>query len=256
MSETLVEFTRRKQPVAVHRPPAPPHAARRRAVRQVLIIRDGEGGTSLAQLLREDGHAVEVAAGGSPVVDHIVDGAHYDLVVVDAPSGTADSLTIVRALREYGVDTPLMFLTTDDRVAARIAAFDTGADDVMTRPFASDEARARVRALLRRSAPPRPVPLQIADLTIDPATHMATRAGRRVALTPREFTLLEYFLRNVDRVLTRSMILAHVWGVGFDSANNLVEVYVGYLRRKVDAGHERRLLHTVRGSGYMLTVDG
>src|SRR5205807_6392320 len=120
----------------------------------------------------------------------------------------------------------------------------------MTKPFGSDDFRARVRALLRRSAPLRPVPLQIADLTLDPATHMVTRAGRRVALTPREFALLEYFLRNVDRVLPRSMILHHVWVVGVDTANNLVEVYVGYLRRKVDADHERRLLHTVRGSGY------
>src|SRR5207244_11937452 len=104
-------------------------------------------------------------------------------------------------------------------VAERVAALDAGADDVVTKPSTSDEVRARLRALLRRSVPARPAPLQVADLVLDPASHAVVRAGRRLALTPREFALLEYFLRNVDRVLTRSMILAHVWGIGFDTAN-------------------------------------
>lgn len=255
MLETLTEVTRGTHLVAPRRAPALARDGRR-TIRHVLVIRDDQGGTSLAQMLREDGNEVQVTTAGSPAVDHIVDGARYDLVVIDtATTGKVGSLTFVRALREWGVDAPLMLLTAADRVAERVAALDAGADDVMTKPFASDEVRARLRALLRRSAPSRPARLQLADLVLDPATHAVSRAGRRLALTPREFALLEYFLRNVDRVLTRSMILAHVWGIGFGTANNLVEVYVGYLRRKVDAGHERRLLRTVRGLGYLLTTE-
>jgi len=148
-----------------------------------------------------------------------------------------------------------MVLTRADGVSARIAALDAGADDVMTTPCASDELRARVRALLRRASLLRPAPLLLADLTLDRTTRSVTRAARRLVLTPREFTLLEYFLRNVDRVLTRSMILARVWGLGFGAPNNLVQGYVGYLRRKVDAGHECRLTRTVRGACHILTAE-
>jgi len=254
MPEALPEVTRRTDPVALRRPAATARGGAR-AVRRVLIITDNQGATSLAQLLREDGYAVEVTTDDVPGVDGTVNGARCDLIVIEAASSAAESLTVVRTLREWGVNPPLMVLTRADGVSARIAALDAGADDVMTTPCASDEVRARVRALLRRSSPLRPAPLLLADLTLDPATRRVTRAGRRLVLTPREFTLLEYFLRNVDRVLTRSMILARVWGLGFGAANNLVEVYVGYLRRKVDAGHECRLIRTVRGAGYMLTAE-
>ena len=127
-----------------------------------------------------------------------------------------------------------------------------GADDYVTKPFAFEEFLARVRALLRRGAGRGMAPLRLDDLTLDPATRTATRGGRRLELTLREYALLEYFLRNAGRVLTRPMIAEHVWGLDFDSESNVIDVYVGYLRRKIDASGERRLLHTVRGAGYAL----
>ena len=249
MPDTLVEVARQTEPVT--RGPR----AGVRAGRRVLIIAGGREGASLVPVLRADGHAVEIATTQAAAVDHIAD-RPVDLVVVERSSAATEPLDVVRALREAGGAAPVMLVATADRVGARVAALDAGADDVITAPFTAGEARARIRALLRRSRTPRPAALRVADLVLDPGTHRVTRGGgRRLALTPREFALLEYFVRNVDRVLTRSMILAHVWGVGFDHARNLVEVYVGYLRRKVDAGAERRLIRTVRGVGYVLSVE-
>lgn len=257
MANAVVEIVRGTERPGSRRPAISARNGQGRVGRRVLVVRDERSGSALAQVLREDGYAVEVAAtdaGGESALDQVAAGARYDLVIVDMAPPAAEALALVKALRGWEVDTPLILLTPAACVSERVAALDAGADDVVVRPWASDELRARVRALLRRSSPPRSV-LQVADLTLEPAAHLVRRAGRRLALTPREFRLLEYFLRNPDRVLTRSMILAHVWGVGCDTTSNLVEVYVGYLRRKVDAGHERRLLQTVRGAGYMLAVE-
>jgi DNA-binding response OmpR family regulator len=166
-----------------------------------------------------------------------------------------DGFDVLRTLRERRVQTPVLLLTARDGVADKVAGLDLGADDYLTKPFAFEEFVARVRALLRRS-PGRAEPrLQVADLSLDPATRAVTRGGRRIALTAREHALLEYFLRNADRVLTRPMITQHVWGMDFDPESNVVDVYVGYLRRKIDAEGEARLLQTIRGAGYMLSAE-
>jgi len=140
-------------------------------------------------------------------------------------------------------------------VSDKVMGLDLGADDYLTKPFAFDEFLARVRALLRRRSGSRAPVLRLADLTLDPSTREVTRGQRKVALTAREYALLEYFMRNVGRVLTRPMIAEHVWGLDFDPESNIIDVYVGYLRRKIDGEGEHRLLHTMRGAGYVMRMD-
>jgi DNA-binding response OmpR family regulator len=146
-------------------------------------------------------------------------------------------------------------LTARDTVADKVAGLDAGADDYLGKPFAFEELIARVRALLRRAADRREPVLRLADLSLDPATRKVARGGRRIELTSREWALLEYFLRNPGRVLTRAMLVQRVWGLDFDPESNIVDVYVGYLRRKIDGPSERRLVHTIRGAGYMMTDE-
>jgi len=150
---------------------------------------------------------------------------------------------------------PVLMLTARDSVADKVAGLDLGADDYLTKPFAFEEFLARVRALLRRRDTDRAPVLRLDDLTVDPATRRVARGERRIELTARQYALLEYFLRNAGRVLTRQMIAQHVWGLDFDAESNVIDVYVGYLRRKIALDHERPLLHTVRGAGYVLQAD-
>jgi DNA-binding response OmpR family regulator len=150
---------------------------------------------------------------------------------------------------------PVLLLTARDSVPDKVVGLDLGADDYLTKPFAFDEFLARVRVLLRRRAGQRTPVLQLADLRLDPATRQVTRGVRTIALTAREYALLEYFLRSAGRVLTRPMLAEHVWGIDFDPESNVIDVYVGYLRRKIDLPGEVRLLHTTRGAGYVLRVE-
>src|SRR5262249_43581043 len=162
---------------------------------------------------------------------------------------------VLKTLRQRRIETPVLVLTARDGVPDKVAGLDLGADDYLTKPFVFDEFLARVRALLRRSGGQRAPILRLADLTLDPPTRVVTRGGRRIVLTAREHALLEYFLRNVGRVLTRPVIAQHVWGLDFDPESNIIDVYVGYLRKKIDADGERRLLHTVRGAGYVMRTE-
>jgi DNA-binding response OmpR family regulator len=161
---------------------------------------------------------------------------------------------VLKTLRERKVAVPVLMLTARDSITDRVAGLDLGADDYLTKPFAFEEFLARVRALLRRRHEGRTPLLTLDDLTVDPATRRVTRGARRIDLTARQYALLEYFLRNAGRVLSRQMIAQHVWGLAFDAESNVIDVYVGYLRRKIDRDRERRLLHTVRGAGYVLQV--
>jgi DNA-binding response OmpR family regulator len=223
----------------------------------ILVAEDERKVASfIRQGLEEEGHAVEVAADGAAALDLLEDDAAYDLIVLDLMLPKRDGFDVLKTLRRRGIETPVLMLTARDAVADRVAGLDLGADDYLTKPFAFEELLARVRALLRRGTGKRTAPLSLADLVLDPATRAVTRAGRRVELTAREYALLEYFLRNVGRVLTRPMIAQHVWGLDFDPESNIIDVYVGYLRRKIDGEGERRLLHTVRGAGYRLSSDG
>jgi DNA-binding response OmpR family regulator len=162
---------------------------------------------------------------------------------------------VLKALREQRVASPVLLLTARDTVRDKVTGLDLGADDYLTKPFAFEEFLARVRALLRRGTAARAPVLRLADLTLDPATREVVRGGRRITLTAREYALLEYFLRNIGRVLTRPMIAEHVWGLDFDTETNIIDVYVGYLRRKIDGEGEQPLLHTVRGAGYVLRTE-
>src|SRR5881296_1766971 len=223
---------------------------------RILVVEDERKVASfISQGLAEEGHAVEVAADGAEALDLILAGPPYDLVVLDLMLPKRDGFGVLKTVRDRGVVTPVLVLTARDSVADKVAGFDLGADDYLTKPFAFEEFLARVRALLRRGVGQRAPVLKLADLTLDPATRAVTRDKRRITLTTREYALLDYFLRNAGRVLTRPMIAQHVWGLDFDSESNVIDVYVGYLRRKIDGDGERRLLHTVRGAGYMLSAE-
>ena len=225
---------------------------------RILVVEDERKVASfIRQGLEEEGHAVEVARDGAEAVD-LLSGPPYDLIVLDVMLPRRDGFAVLRELRGRGVATPVLMLTARDAVADKVTGLDLGADDYLTKPFAFAEFLARVRALLGRERPlrrtddQRPPVLRIADLTLDPATRYVTRGARRVELTTREYALLEYFMRRTGRVLTRPMIAEHVWGIDFDHESNVIDVYVGYLRKKVDQDGETRLLHTVRGAGYVM----
>ncbi len=223
---------------------------------RILVVEDERKVANfIRQGLQEEGHTVEVAGNGAAALDVILGTPPYDLIVLDLMLPGRDGFTVLKSARERRVATPVLILTARDGLSDKVTGLDLGADDYLTKPFAFEEFLARVRALLRRgTAQPGPL-LRLADLTVDPATREVTRRGRRIALTTREYALLEYFLRNVGRILTRPMIAEHVWGIDFDPETNVIDVYVGYLRRKIDHESERRLLHTVRGAGYVMKVE-
>ena len=223
---------------------------------RILVVEDERKVASfIRQGLEEEGHAVEVAGDGASALDLVLAEPGYDLIVLDVMLPKRDGLDILKTLRGRGVTTPVLILTARDAVADKVAGLDLGADDYLTKPFAFEELLARARALLRRGTDQRAAVLRLADLSLDPATREATRGARRIALTAREYSLLDYFMRNAGRLLTRPMIAEHVWGLDFDAESNIIDVYIGYLRRKIDAPGEARLLHTVRGSGYVLKAE-
>jgi heavy metal response regulator len=222
---------------------------------RILVVEDERKVASfIRQGLEEEGHAVEVARDGAEALD-LLGGPPYDLIVLDVMLPRRDGFAVVRDLRGRGIATPVLMLTARDAVADKVTGLDLGADDYLTKPFAFAEFLARVRALLRRGSGEHPPVLRIADLALDPATRGVTRGERRIELTSREYALLEYFMRHTGRVLTRPMIAEHVWGIDFDHESNVIDVYVGYLRKKVDQDEEPRLLHTVRGAGYVMKAE-
>jgi DNA-binding response OmpR family regulator len=221
---------------------------------RILVVEDERKVANfIRQGLAEEGHTVEVAADGAAALD-LLEGPPYDLVVLDLMLPKVDGFEILKLARARRLTTPVLVLTARDSVADKVRGLDLGADDYLTKPFSFDEFLARVRALLRRGAAAGPV-LRLADLTLDPSTREVRRGVRRITLTVREHALLEYFMRNAGRVLTRPMLAEHVWGLDFDAESNIVDVYVGYLRRKIDGAGDARLLHTVRGAGYALRTE-
>jgi heavy metal response regulator len=223
---------------------------------RILVVEDERKVASfIRQGLGEEGHAVEVTADGASALELVLAQPAYDLVILDVMLPKRDGLDVLKTLRTRGVTTPVLMLTARDAVADKVAGLDLGADDYLTKPFAFEELLARVRALLRRGTDQRASVLRLADLSLDPVTREATRGTRRIALTAREYSLLDYFLRHTGRLLTRPMIAEHVWGLDFDAESNIIDVYIGYLRRKIDAPGETRLLHTVRGSGYVMKAE-
>lgn len=223
---------------------------------RVLVVEDERKVASfIRQGLEEEGHAVDVAADGAAALDLILAGPPYDLVVLDVMLPKRDGFAVLRTLRDRQVGSPVLLLTARDSVSDKVTGLDLGADDYLTKPFAFEEFLARVRALLRRGQGSAIPVLSLADLTLDPATRTVRRGGRRIELTAREYSLLECFMRNAGRVLTRPVLAERVWGLDFDPESNIIDVYVGYLRRKIDGNGEPRLLHTVRGVGYVMKAE-
>ena len=223
---------------------------------RILVVEDERKVAGfIRQGLEEEGHAVEVAGDGASALDLLLDAPPYDLVVLDVMLPKRDGLDVLKRLRAHGLTTPVLVLTARDAVADKVAGLDLGADDYLTKPFAFEEFLARVRALLRRGTDQRASVLRLGGLTLDPVAREAARGTRRIELTAREYSLLDYFMRNAGRVLTRPMIAEHVWGLDFDAESNIIDVYIGYLRRKIDGPGEARLLYTVRGSGYVMKLE-
>jgi heavy metal response regulator len=222
---------------------------------RILVVEDDRKVASFIRKgLMEEGYAVDVAPDGETGLAMGLDRPH-DVIVLDVMLPGKSGVQVVRELRQAKVTAPVLLLTARDAVEDKVQGLDAGADDYLTKPFAFAELLARVRALLRRGVSAQAPLIQVADLTLDPARRTVKRSGELIALTNREFALLEYFMRNPGRVLTRTMITEHVWDYSFDSATNVIDVYVNYLRRKIDAGRERKLIHTVRGVGYVLKAD-
>jgi len=226
---------------------------------RVLVVDDDKAvRESLRRSLEFNGYAVSLASDGAEALAGLstpTAGATPDVVIMDVMMPRLDGIEATRALRSAGNDVPILVLTARDAVGDRVEGLDAGADDYLTKPFALQELLARLRALLRRVVPHEDAPDEtrtFADLSMDIATREVRRGQRLVELTRTEFTLLEMFLRRPRRVLERSFILEEVWGYDFPTTANSLEVYVGYLRRKTEAEGEPRLIHTVRGVGYVL----
>jgi two-component system response regulator MprA len=222
---------------------------------RVLVVDDDRAvRESLRRSLEFNGYDVSLAADGAEALAGIAV-AGPDVVIMDVMMPRLDGIETTKALRKAGNDVPILVLTARDAVGDRVDGLDAGADDYLTKPFALQELLARLRALMRRAIPPEGAAdevLSFADLTMDLATREVRRGSRLVELTRTEFALLEMFLRRPRRVLERSFILEEVWGYDFPTTANSLEVYVGYVRRKTEAGGEPRLIHTVRGVGYVL----
>jgi two-component system response regulator MprA len=219
---------------------------------RILVVDDEPGvQASLERLLRQAGYQVETASDGRRALTAVGESAP-DALVLDVVMPGLDGLEVTRRLRDMGDQTPVLLLTARDEVSDRVTGLDAGADDYLTKPFAVEELLARLRALLRRSGADETAELRAGDLVLDPVSHQASRGGRPLELTRTEFALLELFLANPGRALTRTAIYQAVWGYDFGPASNSLDVYVGYLRRKTEAAGEPRVLHTLRGVGFVL----
>jgi two-component system, OmpR family, response regulator len=223
---------------------------------RVLIVEDEE---KLARLLRrglvEESHAADVAGSGEDAL-WMAQATEYDAIVLDLMLPGIDGVEVCRGLREAGVWSPILMLTARDGVADRVGGLDAGADDYLTKPFAFDELLARLRALTRRGAAERPAVLTVGDLRLDPATRRVWRGDEEVELSSKEFAVLETFMRRPGRVLSRFELLEHAWDSGYEHRSNVIDVYVRYLREKIDRPFGRGSLETVRGAGYRLRADG
>jgi two-component system, OmpR family, response regulator MprA len=220
---------------------------------QILVVDDeAPVREALRRALILEGYSVELAADGAEALHRLSNGVAADAVILDVLMPGIDGLEVCRRLRDSGNHVPVLMLTARDEVSDRVAGLDAGADDYLVKPFALEELLARLRALLRRKTDTDGEVLRFADLELNPATREVRRGGEPIELTRTEFSLLELFLLNPRQVLTRSVIFERVWGYDFGNSSNSLDVYIGYLRRKTEAGGKSRLLQTVRGVGYAL----
>jgi len=218
-------------------------------MRLLLIEDDRRLSRALKLNLMDAGYAVDAAYDGAEG-QAFAESAAYDTIILDVMLPKQDGIAVCRALRQRRMATPILMLTARDAVADRVLGLDSGADDYLVKPFAFQELLARLRALLRRTAPVKQSILALGDLTADPATHSVERGGQPIKLNPKEFALLEYFLRHPNQILSREQIESHLWSYDFSGTSNVVDVYVGRLRRKIDDPYPVKLLETVYGLGY------
>lgn len=222
-------------------------------MRVLLVEDDARIARFVAKGLREQSYAVDVATNGADAL-YQAEINCYDLIIMDVMIPGMDGFAVCRKIREAGIRTPLLMLTARDAVDDRITGLDHGADDYLTKPFEFGELLARLRALLRRSNELRPPLITVEDLVLDTRAQRASRAGRSILVTAKEYALLEFLARNMGRVIGRAEIAEHVWDESFDPFSNLIEVYVNRLRKKIDLPDTEPLLHTRRGSGYFLGI--
>ena len=222
---------------------------------RILVVEDERKLASFIQRgLREEKYTVDMASEGEKGL-FLAEINTYDLIILDVMLPGKDGLFVCRELRSKKIDTPILILTARDTIKDKVAGLDVGADDYLTKPFAFEELLARVRALLRRQQTSKTAHLKIADLELDQLTHKVRRCGKEISLTHKEYALLEYLMLNAHQVVTRTMISEHVWNEDFDSFTNVIDVYIRYLRNKIDKGFPKALLHTLRGTGYMLNEN-
>lgn len=219
---------------------------------RLLVIEDEPSLLKIiTKRLKEEGYGVDSAKDGREGENYI-SSAEYDCIILDIMIPFQDGLTLLRKIRAKNISAPVLLLTAKDSISDRVTGLDSGADDYLVKPFSFDELLARVRAMLRRHKDKKDTVLSIGDLKMDTITRQVQRAGREIELTSKEYSILEYFLRNKNRVLTKSQIAEHVWNYDFEYNSNIVEVYVRYLRRKMDEEFKNKLIHTIRGGGYVL----
>ena len=222
---------------------------------RILVVEDEQAiAAFVVQGLTEAGYAVDLAADAAECL-HWAAIAEYDVIVLDVMLPDQDGLTVCAELRRRDLRAPVLMVTARDTVDDRVAGLDSGADDYLIKPFAFAELLARIRALLRREPGFKGVVLEVADVQLDTASRVVSRAGKPISLTSKEYSLLEYLMRHPNKILTRSSIAEHVWNYDFDNLTNLIDVHIFALRRKLDDAHDLKLLHTVRGVGYRLGIN-
>ena len=205
----------------------------------------------IVKTLKKNGYSVDSCFNGEQALDCLL-GSEYDAILLDVMMPGMDGYELIQTLRNRGVDTPVLFLTARDTVADRVKGLDLGANDYLVKPFDFDELLARIRAMTRSKAGNAHSLFTLADLTLDPATHTVTRAGQQISLLPKEFAILEYMMRNQGIVLTREQLENQIWNYEYSGSSNNMDVYISRLRKKLDAGHDVKLLHTIRGVGWVL----
>ena len=219
---------------------------------RILVVEDE---TQLLQLLdkrlRQEGYSVDSVADGEQAILY-ADVGDYDCIILDIMLPKVDGLTVLKTLRDKRQSVPVLLLTARDSIKDRVKGLDSGADDYLVKPFSYDELSARVRALLRRESDNKSNIINVGDLSLNLINREVTRAGQQITLSAKEYSLLEYMMRNVGRTLTRGQIIEHVWNFDFDNDSNVVDVYIRYLRSKIDDSYEKKLIHTVRGAGYVM----
>jgi len=219
---------------------------------RILVIEDEQKVANfIKQGLKEEGYSVDVACDGEEGYLLAKDN-EYDVIILDIMLPKMDGITLCKKLRAEKIFTPILMLTAKDSVKDKVTGLDSGANDYLTKPFSFEELLARIRVLLRKDQTATPTKLKVDDLVLDLLTHKVSRAGKEIPLTNKEYALLEYLMRNTGSIVTRTMISEHVWDINFDTFTNVIDVYVNYLRNKIDKGYKKKLIHTIRGRGYMI----